>query len=243
MMLSRMSGGAEEMSASFEMELPKTLIDEDGGAAGAEEAADKMLRRETASKMMQELSKAGDQTVEKETPEKEQPAELSSPEKCEDSKNAAKGKWKALMFDLEGGGEEQSAENNKNEREWGKENKKKEAQVARNTVQMERAVVAEESSSRAVARSKLKEKPEKQRGAKSGAQIRLRNQEKTKAQKELRVMGNAAEFRAERLPERESCPKRGDKLVAKPLRLRRCCLWQLKKRLRMRRKLSGSACR
>ena len=73
---------------------------------------------------------------------------------------------------------------------------------------MERAVVAEESSSRAVAKSVLNEKPEKQRGVKSGAQIRLRNQEKTEAQKELRVMGNAAEFRAERLPE-EELPKAG----------------------------------
>ena len=36
MLLSRMSGAAEEMSASLQMELPKTLIDEDGGAAGAE---------------------------------------------------------------------------------------------------------------------------------------------------------------------------------------------------------------
>ena len=77
-----------------------------------------------------------------------------------------------------------------------------------NTVQMELAVVAEESSSRAVARSEFKEKPEKQRGAKSEAQISLRNQEKTEAQKELRVMGNAAEFRAERLPEGE-LPKAG----------------------------------
>ena len=55
--------------------------------------------------------------------------------------------------------------------------------MAGNRVQMERAVVAEESSSRAVARSEPKEKPEKQRGAKSGAQIRLRNQEKTEEQK------------------------------------------------------------
>ena len=71
------------------------------------------------------------------------------------------------MVDLESGGEEQSAENNKTERKWGKENKKEEAQVAGNTVQMERAVVAEESSSRAVAKSEPKDKPEKQRGAKS----------------------------------------------------------------------------
>ena len=133
--------------------------------------------------------------MEKETPEKEQPAELLSPEKCVDSQKAEKGKWKAPMFDLESGGEEQSAENNKKERKWRKENKKEEAQVTGNTVQMELAVVAEESSSRAVARSEFKEKPEKQRGAKSEAQIRLRNQEKTEAQKELRVMGNAAEFR------------------------------------------------
>ena len=83
------------------------------------------------------------------------------------------------MFDLESGGEEQSAENNKNEGRCGKENKKEEAQVAGNTVQMELAVVAKESSSRAVARSELKEKPEKQRGAKSEAQIRLRNHEET----------------------------------------------------------------
>ena len=46
------------------------------------------------------------------------------------------------MFDLESGGEEQSAENNKKERKWGKENKKEEVQVLGNTVQMERAVVA-----------------------------------------------------------------------------------------------------
>ena len=43
-----------------------------------------MCRRDTASKMMQELSKAGDQTLEKETLEKEQPAELLSPEKSVD---------------------------------------------------------------------------------------------------------------------------------------------------------------
>ena len=92
-----------------------------------------------------------------------------------DSQRAEKIKWKALMFDLESGGEEQSAENNKNERKCGKENKKEEVQVLGNMVQMELAVVAEESSSRAVARSGLKEKPEKQQGAKSGAQIRLRN--------------------------------------------------------------------
>ena len=137
------------------MELPKTLIDEDRGAAGAEEAADEMFRRETGSKTMQELSKAGDQTVGKETLEKEQPAELLIPEKCVDSQKAEKGKWKALMFDLENGGEDQSAENNKKERKWGKENKKEEVQVLGNTVQMELAVVAEESSSRAVARSEL----------------------------------------------------------------------------------------
>ena len=65
MMLSRMSGAAEEMSANLQKELPKTLIDEDGGAAGAEEAADEMFRRDTASKMMQGLSKARDQTLEK----------------------------------------------------------------------------------------------------------------------------------------------------------------------------------
>ena len=40
MMLSRLSGAAEEMSVSFQMELPKTLIVGDGGAGGAEEAAD-----------------------------------------------------------------------------------------------------------------------------------------------------------------------------------------------------------
>ena len=73
---------------------------------------------------------------------------------------------------------------------------------------MERAVVAEELSGRAVARSELKENPEKQRGAKSEAQRTLRNQEETEVQKELRVMGNAAEFRAERLPE-EELPKAG----------------------------------
>ena len=59
---------------------------------------------------------------------------------------------------------------------------------------MELEVVAEESSCRAVARSELKEKPEDERGAKSEAQIRLRNQEETEVQKELRVIGNAAEF-------------------------------------------------
>ena len=48
MMLSRMSGAAEEMSAGLQMELPKTLIDEGGGAAGAEEEADEMFRRDTA---------------------------------------------------------------------------------------------------------------------------------------------------------------------------------------------------
>ena len=85
MMPSGLSGVAEEMSASLQKELPKTLIDEDGGAAGAEESADKMIRRDTASKMMQELSKTGDQTMEKETPEKEQPAEPLSPEKSVDS--------------------------------------------------------------------------------------------------------------------------------------------------------------
>ena len=47
MMLSRMSGAAEEMSTSLQKELPKTLIDEGGGAAGAEEAADEMFRRDT----------------------------------------------------------------------------------------------------------------------------------------------------------------------------------------------------
>ena len=83
-MLSRLSGAAEEMSASLQMELPKTLIDEGGGAEGAEEAADEMFRRDTASKMMQELSKAGDQTLEKETLKEEQPAELLSPEKSVD---------------------------------------------------------------------------------------------------------------------------------------------------------------
>ena len=90
MMLSRTSGAEEEMSASFQKELPRTLIDEDGGAAGTEEAADETFGRDTASKMMQELSQAGDQTVEKETLEKEQPAELLIPEKCVDSKKAEK---------------------------------------------------------------------------------------------------------------------------------------------------------
>ena len=64
MMLMRQGGVAEEFPASLQIELPKTLIDEGGGAAGAEEA----FRRDTASKRMQELSKAGDQTVEKEIP-------------------------------------------------------------------------------------------------------------------------------------------------------------------------------
>ena len=136
MMLIRLSGVAEEMSASLQIELPKTLIDGDGGAAGAEEAADEMFRRETGSTMMQKLSKAGDNKLEKETREKEQPAELLSPEKCVDSQKAEKGKWKALMFDLESGGEEQSAENNKKEGKWGKENKKEEVQVLGNTVQV-----------------------------------------------------------------------------------------------------------
>ena len=86
MMLSKLRGALEEMSASLQMELPRTLIDEGGGAAGAEEAADERFRRDTASKTMQELSKAGDQTVGKETLEKEQPAELLIPEKCVDSK-------------------------------------------------------------------------------------------------------------------------------------------------------------
>ena len=65
---------------------------------------------------MQELSKAGDQTLEKETPNEEQPAKLLSPEKYVDSKKAEKRKCKVLMFDVESGAEEQSAENNKNER-------------------------------------------------------------------------------------------------------------------------------
>ena len=79
--------------------------------------------------------------MEKETPEKEQPAELLIPENGVDSQKAEKGKWKVLIGDLESGGEEQSAENNKKERKLGKENKKEEVQVAGNTVQMERAVV------------------------------------------------------------------------------------------------------
>ena len=65
-----------------------------------------------------------------------------------------------------------------------------------NTVQMELEVVVV-----AVARSELKKKPENERGAKSGAQISLRNQEKTEA-------ADAAEFGAERLPEGE-LPKAG----------------------------------
>ena len=69
MMMCRLSEVAEEMSVSQQMELPKTLIDEGGGAAGAEEAADEMFGKDTASNMMQEFSNAGDQTVEKETPE------------------------------------------------------------------------------------------------------------------------------------------------------------------------------
>ena len=135
MLLSRMSGAEEEMSASLQKELPRMLIDKGGGAAGVEEEADERL-------MMQELSKAGDQTVEKETLEKEQPAELLSPEKCVDSQKAKKRKWKALMFDLESGGKEQSAENNKKERTWGKENKKEEVQVLGNTVQRELRVLS-----------------------------------------------------------------------------------------------------
>ena len=79
---------AEEMSASLQMELPKTLIDEDRGAAGAEEEADERFMGDAASKTMQELSKAEDQTMEKETPEKEQPAELLISEKCVDSQKA-----------------------------------------------------------------------------------------------------------------------------------------------------------
>ena len=66
MMLSKLRGVVEEMSASLQKGIPKILIDEGGGAAGAEEAADERFRRDTASKTMQELSKAGDQTVEKE---------------------------------------------------------------------------------------------------------------------------------------------------------------------------------
>ena len=93
---------------------------------------------------------------------------------------------------------------------------------------MKLAVVAKESSSRAVARVEPKEKPENQRGAKSGAHIILRSQEETDVQKEVLGMVNAAEFIAERLPE-EELPKLGYKLLAKPLRLRRCCLWQLEK--------------
>ena len=96
----------------------------------------------------------------------------------------------------------------------GKQYKKEEVQVAVNTVQMELAVVAEESSRRAVARSEPKKKPEKQRGAKPEAQIRLRNQEEIEEQKELRVMRNAAEFRAERLPE-EELPKAGVQTCSK----------------------------
>ena len=57
MMLSRPSRVAEEMSASLQTKLPKTPIDGDGAAAGAEESADEMFRRDTASNMMQELSK------------------------------------------------------------------------------------------------------------------------------------------------------------------------------------------
>ena len=66
------------------------------------------------------MSKAGDQTLEKETLKEEQPAGLLRPEKCVDSQKAEKGKRKALMFDLESGGEEHSAENNKKERKGGK---------------------------------------------------------------------------------------------------------------------------
>ena len=77
---------------------------------------------------MQELSKAGDQTVEKEIPEKEQPAELLIPEKCVDSQKTEKGKCKALMFDLESGGEEQSAENNKKERNVEKKIRKRKSE-------------------------------------------------------------------------------------------------------------------
>ena len=51
-MMSRLSGVAEELSASLQMEFPKKLIAGDGGAAGAEEAADEMFRRDTASKMI-----------------------------------------------------------------------------------------------------------------------------------------------------------------------------------------------
>ena len=107
---------------------------------------------------------------------------------------------------------------------------------------MERAVVAEESSSRAVARYELKEKPEKQLGAKSGAQIRLRNQEKTEVQNELRVMGNAAEFRAQRLPE-EELNKAGLQTRSKASEASEMLPVAVGERLRMRRKLSGSTCR
>ena len=74
--------------------------------------------------MLQELSKAGDQTLEKETLKEEQPAELLSPEKSGDSKKAEKRKCRVLMFEFESSAEEQSAKNNKQERKWGKENKK-----------------------------------------------------------------------------------------------------------------------
>ena len=50
MMLSRLSGAEEEMSASFQKELPITLIDEGGGAAGAEEAADEKFGRDKAAR-------------------------------------------------------------------------------------------------------------------------------------------------------------------------------------------------
>ena len=75
---------AENSSRVFE-ELPRTLIDEGGGAAGAEEAADERFRRDTASKTMQELRKTADQTL-----EKEQPAELLRPKKCVDSRKTEK---------------------------------------------------------------------------------------------------------------------------------------------------------
>ena len=64
MMPSMMSEVGKEMSTSLQKELPKTLIYECGGGAGAEEAADEMFRRDTSSKTMQELSRAGYQTLE-----------------------------------------------------------------------------------------------------------------------------------------------------------------------------------
>ena len=89
------------------MELHKTLIDEGRGAAGAEEAAEETFRRDTASKMMQELSKTGYQTLEKETLKEEQAAQQECPEK---SKKAESRRWSKVTREDTRREEEKSAE-------------------------------------------------------------------------------------------------------------------------------------